>query len=391
MAKLTRLKILNTGTTTTSPANLKTGELAYSWENSSAGTSQAGERLYIGTGTETNGIAAAVQIIGGKYFTDLLDHTHGSAIANSAVILDANKHLDVLNLGQLTLESTGGSGQTVTDIVTTIDANAGHTDLVSALAVKSYIDTNITAQDLDITDGTTVSAVDLDSQTLTIQGAANEVTVAVSGQVFTVGLPDDVTITNDLTVDGDLTVHGTTTTVNSTTVTIDDPIFTLGGDSVPSADDAKDRGIEYRYHDGSNAKLGFFGRDDTDNEFMYIADASNDSEVFGGNLGIAKFGGVRAGNIRVGVTGNNEIDTSSGNLTLDSATGVVDITGSLTLGTQLAVAAGGTGITALTDNSVMVVTSGGINFLTSTQEGTIIQFNASNQPIASEVIDGGTY
>ena len=31
MANLTRIKILNTGATTTAPSNIKTGELAYSW------------------------------------------------------------------------------------------------------------------------------------------------------------------------------------------------------------------------------------------------------------------------------------------------------------------------------------------------------------------------
>ena len=37
--------------------------------------------------------------------------------------------------------------------------------------------------------------------------------------------------TGPVIIAGDLTVNGTTTTTNPTTVTIDDPIFTLGGDS----------------------------------------------------------------------------------------------------------------------------------------------------------------
>ena len=90
MANLTRIKILTTGSTTTAPSNLKTGELAYSYV---AGTqSNNGDRLYVGTGTETNGIAASVDLIGGKYFTGLLDHVHGTATANSALIVDSNLH-----------------------------------------------------------------------------------------------------------------------------------------------------------------------------------------------------------------------------------------------------------------------------------------------------------
>ena len=96
---------------------------------------------------------------------------------------------------------------------------------------------------------------------------------------------DVVTFTGDLTVGGDLTVNGTTTTVNSTTVTIDDPVFTLGGDTAPASDDNKDRGIEFRYHDGTAARLGFFGYDDSASEFTFLTGATNSSEVFSGDKG----------------------------------------------------------------------------------------------------------
>src|SRR6056300_1378364 len=49
--------------------------------------------------------------------------------------------------------------------------------------------------------------------------------------------------------------------------------------------------------------------------------------TFSGNI----TGSSTAGNIQVGVTGNNEIDTSSGNLTLDSAGGTVAIDDNLTV------------------------------------------------------------
>ena len=63
-----------------------------------------------------------------------------------------------------------------------------------------------------------------------------------------------MTVGNNLTVTGNLTVNGTTTTVNSTTTTVDDPVFTLGA-ILQIVDDNKDRGIEFRYHNGS-AKVG---------------------------------------------------------------------------------------------------------------------------------------
>jgi hypothetical protein len=106
----------------------------------------------------------------------------------------------------------------------------------------------------------------------------------------------DVQVTGDLIVDGDLTVAGTTTTINSTTVTVDDPIFTLGGDTAPSEDDNKDRGIEFRYYDTA-ARLGFFGYDDSLRKFVFLTNATNTSEVFSGSLGEAEFGGLTAGTV----------------------------------------------------------------------------------------------
>ena len=104
MANLTRIKILTTGATTSAPSNLKTGELAYSYV---AGTqANNGDRLYIGTGTESGGVASSVDLIGGKYFTGLLDHVHGTTTARSALIVDANKHVTELNIGSLALEAS---------------------------------------------------------------------------------------------------------------------------------------------------------------------------------------------------------------------------------------------------------------------------------------------
>ena len=74
-------------------------------------------------------------------------------------------------------------------------------------ATKTYVDTQIASQitleDLDIAGDTGTSQVDLDSQTLTIAGTANEIVTSTSAQTITVGLPDDVIITGALTVDTD--------------------------------------------------------------------------------------------------------------------------------------------------------------------------------------------
>ncbi len=123
---------------------------------------------------------------------------------------------------------------------------------------------------------------------------------------------------------GDLQVDGTTTTVNSTTVTVDDPVLTLGGDTAPSSDDNKDRGIEFRYYDGS-AKVGFMGWDDSAGGFTFLKSATNSSEVFSGTAASLTTGAISAGgNLTMGgnqITGVSVIGGSGSNLQINAANG----------------------------------------------------------------------
>jgi hypothetical protein len=109
----------------------------------------------------------------------------------------------------------------------------------------------------------------------------------------------------NFTVGGNLVVNGTTVTVNATTITIDDPIITLGGDTTPGADDNKDRGIEFKWHNGSVAKVGFFGFDDSTGYLTFIPDATNTSEVFSGSVG-----DIQATNFRGALVGNASTATT---------------------------------------------------------------------------------
>ena len=469
MAARTRLKILTTSSTTSAPNILKTGELAYSYEAVSAGQGQAGERLYIGTGAEdSNGVASSVQTIGGKYFTDLLNHAHGSLQASSALITNSNSKLEQLKVDNLDLNGntisstntngnividpagtgklvlhnvyingtsdtlaefiydtvggavTGGTGITVTNddagntstVSLTNQITAGSAGSATAIPVITFnAQGQLTAVSTQAISSSFTLAADSgtadtfnNGETLTIAGTTNEIETAVSNNQIQIGLPNNVTVGNNLTVTGNLVVQGTTTTVNSTTVTIDDPIFTLGGDTAPSSDDNKDRGIEFRWHDGTDAKLGFFGFDDSDGpSFKFIADATNTSEVFSGNLGNAKFGGVNAGTVVAGVTAGT-VTTSAGKLILDSADGEVEInddvdlngtlnvSGAVTLGVDLTVANGGTGRSSFTNNGI--VYGDGANALDVTAAGSqydILQAGSGGVPEFSNIIDGGTY
>ena len=115
MASIIRIK---RSTTAGNPAVLAAGELAYSGLGNN--DSNGGDRLYLGLGTETNGNAASHLVIGGKYFTDLLDHTRGELTASSALIADANSKLNNLKVDNLdldgnTITSTDANGNIVLD------------------------------------------------------------------------------------------------------------------------------------------------------------------------------------------------------------------------------------------------------------------------------------
>jgi len=98
MASIIRIK---RSSVSGNPATLGAGELAYSalTDNGSNG----GDRLYIGIGSETAGNAANHFVIGGKYFTDMLDQTPGTLTASSAIVVDSNSKINNLNVGNLTL------------------------------------------------------------------------------------------------------------------------------------------------------------------------------------------------------------------------------------------------------------------------------------------------
>ena len=131
----------------------------------------------------------------------------------------------------------------------------------------------------------------------------------------TLDVGGDVTAESNLTITGNLTVNGTTTTVNSTVTTLDDPIITVGGDTAPASNDGKDRGVEFRYYDGS-AKIGFFGYDRSSSQFAFLTSATNTAEVLAGTDGA-----LRAGSLNLTAAGTAlDVDNDAnidGALTVD--------------------------------------------------------------------------
>ena len=139
----------------------------------------------------------------------------------------------------------------------------------------------------------------------------------------------DAALYNDLTIGGNLVVNGSTTTVNSTVTTLDDPIITLGGDTAPGSNDGKDRGVEFRYYDGS-AKIGFFGYDRSSSQYVFLTDSTNTGEVHSGTDAGIKAGSLNltAAGTALDVDNNANIDgtlTVDGQITSNLATGTAPL------------------------------------------------------------------
>ena len=130
-----------------------------------------------------------------------------------------NKTIDANGTGNsiTNLEVADFTGASIVTEIEGLASSDNDTSLPTTAAVKDYVDTQLTAEDLDVAGDTGTGAIDLDSQSLTVAGTANEIETAASGQTITIGLPNDVTIGNNLTVTGDLTVSGDDITMATNT------------------------------------------------------------------------------------------------------------------------------------------------------------------------------
>jgi hypothetical protein len=294
MANTIQIKRAANNGASTTPGSLASGELALD---------QYGKKLYIGrhnnSSVEVYHLPTLVDLTAG----DGIAATVGSGASNNAVTLEVDQtDSDIFATSSAKgIAAFSTDNFSVTDGVVTVK-NDGV--ILGTETTGSYVTSLVAGTGVTLANNSGESATPTVAIGQAVGTSDNPTFAGVTADAVTIGVAAAGTITTssgdltlnasggDVIIAGNLQVDGTTTTVNSTAITIDDPIMTLGGDSAPGSDDNKDRGVVFRYHTGSAAKIGFFGWDDSASKFTFVADASNSSEVISGSAGNVAFGGI---------------------------------------------------------------------------------------------------
>ena len=219
------------------------------------------------------------------------------------------------------LDTTNFAAATIVTQAEGIANNDNETTLPTSAAVKDYVDTQITAEDLDATTDSGSIDIDLNSEILTVAGGegidtsatgttitvaaedasatnkgvasftSGEFTVSsgavsvdaiaqskVTGLSTTLGdkaplaapaLTGNATAVN-LTMSGDLIVNGSTTTVNTATLSVEDPLIKLASGN--NAADSVDVGFYGLYDASGTDKYAGIVRDASDGKFIAFKD-----------------------------------------------------------------------------------------------------------------------
>ena len=183
-------------TGSTAPSSLSAGELAYT--GGSGTYSNGGSRLYVGNPSDASNL-----VIGGKYFTDALDHAPGTLTASSAIIVDANKKIDDLLVDNLqlngnTITATGAMNLTASGNI--VLSHNGTLDLSTQSNSITMLDNNAAAIDFNEGGTSYLKLVTTDSSEKVVIGKdttfANDVSLLSDAAVLNFGADSEVNLTH---------------------------------------------------------------------------------------------------------------------------------------------------------------------------------------------------
>ena len=241
MASIIRVK---RSTGTGAPGTLNFGELGLTVGVGTHGNK--GGRLFAGDNAQN------AQVVGGRYYTDLLSIAPGlvagqanpTTAANGFVpLLDQNRKVDQWNVDNLTLDGNTFSS-TDTDGDINIDPNGSGEIVIpddtfltfgTSKDAKIEYDENGTDK-VQVTGANWVwnnCAIEVNGESFNVDniGISSNIISTKSGggnTLFIDPYPDGLSNEGVVIIKGDLQVDGTTTTVNSSNVTINDAIFAIG-------------------------------------------------------------------------------------------------------------------------------------------------------------------
>ena len=365
-------------TGTSAPGSLKTAEIAYAMGTGTQANS--GDRLFFGKGDDGSGNATSIVVVGGEYFTNMLDHVAGTLTASSAIIVDASSKIDNLKVDNIdidgnTISSTDTNGNIVlspngsgtVDVATSKITNVVDPTANQDAATKKYVDDQFAGGSTILTlaaDAGTPDAV-AGQETVTFSGDTG-ITTTVSNNTITIDL-DDTSVTPGsygsatqiptFTVDqqGRLTAAGTANVATSLTINGDgatsDTVSLLDSDVTFTGGS----GITTTVTDNTVTIAG----DDASTSAKGVAQFSSDNFAVSSGLVTIKDGGVA----------NAELVNSS--LTVTAGTGLTG-GGSVALGASTTLnVIGGDGITANADEIEVTVDNSTIELSASDGSGAI--------------------
>ena len=427
----------STGSSAPGASDLVEGELAYAEDRSGDGASA---KLYISS--IDSGGSEVIQEIGGKYYTDLLDNATNANTASTIVKRDGSGNIAA---GTITFGSISDGTITATAFVDEDNMSSNSATLIpTQQSVKAYVDSQVTASDLDAAGDSGTIDIDLDSESLTVAGGTG-ITTAASGTTITATLDDTAVSAGSygsasaipvLTIDAQGRITAASTATTSSTLTI-------GADS--GSDDTVTVGTDTLNFVGTNNEIettvsnnqiqivlpnnvtisgnltvsgttttvdsttlsvadpliilasGNNSSDAVDIGMYGLYDTSGSQDLYGGLFRDADDSGKwklfkdlqAAPTTTVNVSGTGytvgtlvaAIESSSATITGGTITGITD----------LLVADGGTGASSFTSNGIIY--GNGTGALQATAAGTDGYFLYSNSgtPAWTNSIDGGTY
>ena len=158
-------------TTANLPSTLEQGEFSYIYDTGSTDTDAGGNggRLFIGDPTSNSNTPLK---IGGKYYTDLMDHAHGTLTASTAVLVDSNKKINEWFVDNLKLD-----GNAITSTDTNGDITVTPNGTGKSIITNIYTDASTSLQEYieDISGGSVTAGEGID---VTYDDAAGTTTIA---------------------------------------------------------------------------------------------------------------------------------------------------------------------------------------------------------------------